>query len=73
MRRWPGTEPAAVQGPQRAWGHQKAENQETGGSGQQHGQDRPRGRGGMRLRELEQECQIHVFVFALVLFWKKTL
>lgn len=29
--------------------------------------------GGMRLRELEQECQIHVFVFALVLFWKKTL
>lgn len=30
-------------------------------------------RGGMRLRELEQECQIHVFVFALVLFWKKTL
>lgn len=28
-------------------------------------------RGGMRLRELEQECQIHVFVFALVLFWKK--
>lgn len=43
MRRRPGTEPAAVQGPQRAWGHQKAENQETGGSGQQHGQDRPQG------------------------------
>lgn len=45
VRRRPGTEPAAVQGPQRAWGHQKAENQETGGSGQQHGQDRPQGGG----------------------------